>query len=565
MLVRRLLMLCTMLVTFSATAFAQFDGGNSGFDPASNGEPRFLSVEQAFTVSFSSTSEQTTIRFDAQPTYYLYERQFSLEASLPNGQRVPLEFEVSEGLTKFDEIFQEELTVHYDFAELTAPFVATSSDTIISIDFQGCTDKGLCFPPTTWHFQLNDAGIWTQIESAPMANSAPTPQAVAPFSFWMLLSAFLGGLILNLMPCVFPVLALKATSFVNAGDNAKEHGWIYTLGVVLSFLAFALVISIFAAAGTAVGWGFHLQNPVMVSIIAIIFVAMVSVLLLDLPIANKLMGVGGSLQQGSTKSASFFTGLLAVVVASPCTAPFMGVAMGAALTQSVFATFLTFGAIGLGMASPILVMSYWPALIKRLPRPGAWMNTARELLAFPLLATVIYLIWVVGRQTGIDGASLLLCALLLVVLSLWLLKQGTRLAQSLAVISFVCAVYLVPTEFAAPGKNSDSRWLGYSPTLLSEKREDGPVFVDVTAAWCITCIANRQVLESDTVLSAFEEKDVTLIEADWTVPDEEISSYLSEFGRAGVPLYVYYPSIDAQPVVLPQILTESSLLEVLEQ
>jgi thiol:disulfide interchange protein DsbD len=243
----------------------------------------------------------------------------------------------------------------------------------------------------------------------------------------------------------------------------------------------------------------------------------------------------------------------------------MGVAMGAALTQSVFATFLTFGAIGLGMASPILVMSYWPALIKRLPRPGAWMNTARELLAFPLLATVIYLIWVVGRQTGIDGASLLLCALLLVVLSLWLLKQGTHLAKSLAVISFVFAGYLVPTEFAAPGKSSDSRWLAYSPTLLSEKREDGPVFVDVTAAWCITCIANRQVLESDTILSAFEEEGVTLIEADWTVPDEEISSYLSEFGRAGVPLYVYYSSIDAQPVVLPQILTENSVLEVLEQ
>ena len=225
--------------------------------------------------------------------------------------------------------------------------------------------------------------------------------------------------------------------------------------------------------------------------------------------------------------------------------------MGAALTQSASATLAIFAAIGLGMASPILVLSYWPALIKRLPKPGMWMVRVREFMVFPLLATALYLMWVLGQQTGVNGLTLVALGTLLLAMALWLFNMASKIAKVSAVL-----LLLLSFVFLQPPSVQESKWINYSDQSLASAQAEGPVFVDVTAAWCITCLANKRVLDSKATQALFEEYDVTLIEADWTSADEQISRYLSSYRRAGVPLYVYYPNGAGSGIVLPQLLTE---------
>ncbi len=395
-----------------------------------------------------------------------------------------------------------------------------------------------------------------------------------------LLFALIGGIILNLMPCVFPVLSIKVLGFVEQGGASRAavriHGAAFAAGVIASFLALGVALLVIRASGTLVGWGFQLQSPAVVGLLAVLFFVLGLSLLGVFDVGTSLTRLGGLLGSSGGLGASFGSGVLATVVATPCIAPLMGAALGFALTQPPFPTLLIFSAIGVGMALPYAVLSMWPTLLARLPRPGAWMETFRQLLAFPLFATALWLVWVFGQQTGIDGAAYLLAALLLVALGAWMLWHWPRatasgrsyaLSRTGAAILIVAAlaVGLRGTRSHA-GPPTDELWQPFSAVRVVELQANGrPVFIDFTAAWCLTCKVNeRVVLEAAKIEEAFRQRDVVLLKADWTRQDPEITRALEAFGRTGVPLYVLYTgATNAPPIILPTILTKETLLAAL--
>ena len=406
--------------------------------------------------------------------------------------------------------------------------------------------------------------------------------------------AFAGGLLLNLMPCVFPILSLKILGFAeqSGGDRRtmRRHGLAFGTGVVLSFLALAGLLMAVRAAGAEVGWGFQLQSPAVVAALtALMFVIGLNFLGV-FEIGSGLTRLAGIAADDDRLRGSFLTGVLATVVATPCTAPFMGTAVGAALLGPPGQAPLVFGTMGVGMAVPYVALSTWPGLLERLPEPGRWMESLRQALAFPMFATALWLVWVFGLQTGMGGAVRLMGALLLVAFAAWLLTRwrgetgprGVRLAaRGLAVAGLASAVLLVagaagstPSSGSAAGAaatgtaedGEEIAWEAWSEEKVGRYRADGrPVFVDFTAAWCITCKVNeRTVLASDAVTSAFRERDVAALKADWTRRDPAITRALESFGRSGVPLYVVYPpDPEAEPEILPTILTRDIVLEAL--
>ncbi len=397
-----------------------------------------------------------------------------------------------------------------------------------------------------------------------------------------LLFALIGGIILNLMPCVFPVLSIKVLGFVEQGGAnraaVRTHGAAFAAGVIASFLALGTALLVIRASGTLVGWGFQLQSPAVVGILAGLFFVLGLSLLGVFDVGTPLTRLGGLLGSCGGLGASFGSGVLATVVATPCIAPLMGAALGFALTQPPIPTLLIFGVIGVGMALPYAVLSMWPTLLGRLPRPGAWMETFRQLLAFPLFATALWLVWVFGQQTGVDGAGYLLAAFLLIALGAWMLWRWPRTSASgrSYVLSRTGAAILIVAALAVglrgtrshAGPPTDESWQPFSAALVVELQASGrPVFIDFTAAWCLTCKVNeRVVLETEAVEEAFRQRDVVLLKADWTRQDPEITRALEAFGRTGVPLYVLYTgATDAPPIILPTILTKETLLEALEE
>lgn len=409
-----------------------------------------------------------------------------------------------------------------------------------------------------------------------------TPLAVLGF----MLAALAGGFILNLMPCVFPVLSLKALTFAsNAGAGARKQrldGLVYTGGVVLSFLLLATVLIALRAGGELVGWGFQLQEPWFIALIIYLFFMMGLSLSGVFEIGTSLMGAGSSLAEHSHGyRRSFLTGVLAVVVATPCTAPFMGPALGFALTQSWLVAMLVFTALGLGMALPILILSFLPALVRFMPKPGTWMVTFKEFMAFPLYATALYFLWVLGNQVGVTGMALVLLACVLLAFAVWLFKKTRQSGiwrygyRAMATACVILALYVLQTPFLQPAPSlsladSDPEAIAaqgfepFSTQRLDELQAAGrPVFVNMTAAWCITCLANEQTtLSTDTVKQAMAEYDVTYMKGDWTNEDPEITEILNEFNRPSVPLYVLYSgNTEVEPKILPQILTPSTMLE----
>ena len=384
------------------------------------------------------------------------------------------------------------------------------------------------------------------------------------------------------MPCVFPVLSIKVLGFVEQGGASRAavrtHGAAFAAGVIASFLALGVALLVIRASGTLVGWGFQLQSPAVVGLLAGLFFVLGLSLLGVFDVGTSLTRLGGLLGSSGGLGASFGSGVLATVVATPCIAPLMGAALGFALTQPPIPTLLIFGVIGVGMALPYAVLSMWPTLLGRLPRPGAWMETFRQLLAFPLFATALWLVWVFGQQTGVDGAAYLLAALLLVALGAWMLWRWPRttasgrsyvLSRTGAAIMIVAAlaVGLRGTRSQA-GPPTDESWQPFSAVRVVELQASGrPVFIDFTAAWCLTCKVNeRVVLETEAIEEAFRQRDVVLLKADWTRQDPEITRALEAFGRTGVPLYVLYTgATDAPPIILPTILTKETLLEALEE
>lgn len=421
-----------------------------------------------------------------------------------------------------------------------------------------------------------------------LKGAQPTAILVAPQIqkqmglFWeALLFAFLGGLILNLMPCVFPVLCLKVLSFAEMAGAARRkavhHSGAYTMGILVSFWVLAGTLIALRAAGQELGWGFQLQSPVFLCALVFLLTGFSLNLLGVFEIGDSLMGVGQKWASREGWAGTFFSGVLATVVATPCTAPFMGTAVGYALSQPAALSLAIFTSLGLGLAAPYVVFSLFPKLTQRLPRPGAWMVIFKQLMAFPLLLTAWWLVSVLALQTSLTALFQVLLALILFSMGLWIygLKVRSRYTRLALAALFVLvpigwsltSVHGVPVGNLTEGKKESDGWLAYSNAALEQARASGnPVFIDFTAAWCITCIVNERVaLNTEVVRARFAEKKVVLFKADWTNQDKEISQKLESFGRNGVPLYVLYPpGPKSEARILPQILTPETVLTALD-
>lgn len=381
--------------------------------------------------------------------------------------------------------------------------------------------------------------------------------------------ALLGGIILNVMPCVLPVLSLKILALTKKRELSRgeviKHGVAYTAGVIACFLAVAGILIALKLSGEAIGWGFQLQSPEFVIGMAVLMLLVALNLLgtFELPV---LFGTaGGSLAHKDTPLGSFLTGALTALVATPCTAPFMAPAIGFALTQPPVQALVIFSVLGFGLALPFLLVCLFPPLLRLMPKPGAWMQTFKEFLAFPMFATLAWLLWVLTLQAGELALFYTLGILILVGFLTWLLKrQDSILKTILAVSSFLAIFWLLlmlPTKIP-PHAGEEV----YSATKLENYRAEGsPVFVNATAAWCITCKVNEiSTLSTDEVQNYLKEHGIKYLVADWTNRDEEISKLLASFDRQGVPLYIYYPPNSAQPKLLPQLLTPSIVLDGLK-
>lgn len=391
--------------------------------------------------------------------------------------------------------------------------------------------------------------------------------------------AFLGGLILNLMPCVLPVLSIKALAVVKhgSGEATRRDATAYTAGVMASFAALVGVLLALKAGGESLGWGFQLQSPGFVTLLAYLMLAVGLSLSGVFNIGSGLMGAGSRWTHGDGPLGSFLTGVLAAVVATPCTAPFMAPAIGFALTQPPMTVFLIFESLALGLAAPFLLIGFVPALARALPKPGAWMETFKQILAFPMYGAAAWLVWVVAQQVGPMGLAATLAGMICVAFAAWLYGRSNMAGNraqvvfaSLAAISVAGGIFLasVPQPLAGSPSNSapseSARWEPYSPDRLSTLRANGePVFVNFTAAWCITCLMNeRAVISTEDVQQAISDNGVVYLKADWTNRDPAITAALDSFGRSGVPLYVLYDR-SGQPQVQPQILTRGSFVEAL--
>ncbi len=397
--------------------------------------------------------------------------------------------------------------------------------------------------------------------------------------------AFLGGIVLNLMPCVFPILAMKAaalTRHAHAPAESRVQGAAYGAGVVVTFVALGAALIAARAAGETVGWGFQLQSPAVVGALSLVMLLVGLNLSGVFEVGLSVQGAGGSLANKEGPAGAFFTGILAVVVAAPCTAPFMAVALGYALTQGAITALLVFFALGLGLAAPFMALAFTPSLFRRLPRPGPWMDVLKRVLAFPMFGTAAWLAWVFTLQAGASSLARLFIGAIVIAFAAWLYGEGQkqqrvplrRLLQGAAIPALVLAGFLVNVGSQisrAAGSNSTSTAAlasqPFSPERLATLRASGkPVLVDFTAAWCVTCQVNERVaLSSQKVADAFARNGAVYMVADWTNRDPTIAKVLAEHGRAGVPLYLLYGASGAEPVVLPQLLTEGSVIAALNQ
>jgi thiol:disulfide interchange protein DsbD len=417
------------------------------------------------------------------------------------------------------------------------------------------------------------------------ADSVLSAEGLAGFAL-ALVGAFIGGLILNLMPCVLPVLAIKLLGFAQHSHAHRAHrvaGLAYTAGVVLSFLALGAGVLALRAAGEQLGWGFQLQSPWVVSVLAAFFTLIALNLFGQFEFGQILPSRLASFQHQHPVIDAALSGVLAVAVASPCTAPFMGASLGLAMVLPTWQALAIFAAMGLGLAAPYLLASFKPALARRLPKPGAWMVTLRQLLAFPMLATVVWLLWVLGQQTSLDAAMFALGGLLLLAAFIWALKQHTVAARGLAgllAIALVWGALNFADELKAPANSATTAttasananvpqgfttlWQPWSESAVAQSLSQGrPVFVDFTAAWCVTCQINKKsTLSNNEVMADFAARQVTLLRADWTRRDPAITAALTGLGRSGVPVYVLYAPGKA-PLVLSELLSARKMHEAL--
>ncbi|MCW0376857.1 protein-disulfide reductase DsbD [Xanthomonas sacchari] len=547
------------------------------------------------------------LRFTPAPGYYLYRDRTALALEGAPGIRTGMP-RWPKGSSHQDEHFGN-VVVYFDQTEVTVPLQRQRADataaTLVAT-FQGCQTDGICYPPMTRRVKLalpkgtvtpadqaevspllvtpldsrqadaNDAAAATAADALPAtpdasahnaARSAAPPPATQNL-LWILLLALGGGLLLNLLPCVLPILSLKVLGLAQSGESrgrARSHALWYTLGVLASF---AVVGGIAVAARLL--WGFQLQRPGFVAVLVYLMFVVGLSLSGVFTLSANLGGVGQSLSTRSGPVGDFFTGVLACVVSSACIGPFMGPALGYALTAPAAAAMLVFLTLGLGLALPFLLIGFVPSLARRLPKPGAWMETLKQVLAFPMYLSAIWLLWVLGKQRGVDAVALLLIGATLLALGLWWFerarwrdhKTGMRLAAVLLLAALVPAWGV--TRLPPPSASVERNTVAYSPQMLDRLRTDNRVvFVNMTADWCVTCKANeRNVFDSDAFRDTIKRVDAVYMKGDWTNEDPRISAFLAEHKAVGVPLYVVYGP-GAPPTVLPPVLSQAVVEDAL--
>ena len=570
-----------------------------------------LAEDKAFAVdAIAFDGNQLLLRFTPAPGYYVYRDRTTL--ALEGAAGITLQApRWPKGQSYHDEHFGD-VVVYFDQAEVPVPLARTRSEPArgtLKVTFQGCQTGGICYPPMTRRLALDiPAGTLAQAAVDPAPTIEPGPQAAPaqddaapatestsavtatdvprtpppasatsrqPLALWLaLLLALAGGLILNLMPCVLPVLSLKALSLAG-GDRPRHRALAYTAGVLLSFVLLGAAALGLRAAGQALGWGFQLQQPLIIGLLVYVVFAVGLSLSGVFAVGYGLAGAGDQLGRKSGPLGDFFTGVLAVVVASPCTAPFMGAALAFAFAAPVPLALLVFLMLGLGLALPFLLIGFVPALANRLPRSGAWMDTLKKLLAFPMYLTAVWLLWVLGRQRGIDAVALVLVGLVLLTLAAWWLQrlrwQHAPLRRAVGLLLLIGAI--VPLVMAhrvpPPAQAAEVRGdvIPFSAPRLAELRSQGKVvFVDITADWCVTCKANEKtVLNRPAFRDALAKVDGVFMQGDWTNVDESITGYLEQHGAVGVPLYVVYPRGGGEGEVLPTVLTQGMVEDALQR
>jgi thiol:disulfide interchange protein DsbD len=446
--------------------------------------------------------------------------------------------------------------------------------------------KGILVASNNWGEMHGGRAVEISIpvSVAPAKTLSTVPAATVPGSsadiglMVALAFAFAGGIFLNIMPCVFPVLGIKVMGFAQAAQNSPRalriQGLAFLAGVVISFWLLAGILISLRAAGEAIGWGFQLQSPFFVTALAVLFLLLGLNLFGVFEFGTGLQSAAGSAASRSAKDGrldAFLSGVLATAVATPCTAPLMGAALGFTLSQPPLVSILVFTAIAAGMALPVVALSFFPSWLRMLPKPGAWMETFKQVLAFPLFATVVWLVWVIGSQLGNDAVARLLFGLVLVGVAAWAygrMQVARPVRAALVALIFGLAgtalAWPVGAGSTAAATAGDADWQPFSREKIAELRASKrPVFVDFTASWCITCQVNKRVaLNSDQVKQRFIERGITRMKADWTRQDPVITAALAEFGRNAVPLYIYYPE-QGEPVILPEVLTTDVVLNAI--
>ena len=537
---KRLVVLCVTLI--STLTLAQLTD-----------EHEFLPVDEAYPTEAELTDDgQVVARWVMPEGYYLYKHSLKLVGK-EGTELGPLL--IPAGKPKTDEFFGD-VEVYYNFLEISAPVIGQSqAEVVVDVHYQGCADAGLCYPPELREFRFAGFGPVSEISSgeAVLADSG--------ISVWLAIgSALLAGLILNLMPCVFPILSIKALSLVQSVDQSDgvRHAIAYLSGVVATFLTLAILLLVLREFGAAIGWGFQLQSPGFVAAMILLFFVMSMNLLgvIEIP------GFGLSMTQPNP----FMTGVLAVIVATPCTVPFMAAAIGYAISQGGIDLVLIMGMMGVGMALPYIVVTAVPQIAAWLPRPGQWMVTFKRVMSIPMVLTVVWLLWVLTRQVGVTGLLWPLIAMVLLAIAVFVGRRQVKWLTSVWVAMVVViagTVYAVslPNESPYATKSETFKYATFEE-VVAERR---PLFLNVTADWCLTCLANeRTTLSRDVVKQTFDDRDVTYIKVDWTTRDAEVTKLLEQFGRYGVPMYVLYPS-NGQPVVLPQVLTPDLVRDYLSK
>jgi len=545
-------------------ALAQI-GGTSPSTAAPGTDAAPLPAEQAFRFeALASKPNQLLLRWTMPKGYYLYRDQTSLHlnaAGLKLGQP-----QWPQGTVKQDPHFGK-VTVYFDQVELPVAIqgdLAGRRQVAIEASFQGCQDGGLCYPLMTRAVDVDLAGGTTAAGPAPETR----PAAELEVSLWAaLLLALGGGLVLNLMPCVLPVLSIKAVGLIESGESPahrRRHALAYTAGVLVSFVVLGLVILSLKAA-----WGAQLQRPLVVAALSLVMLAVALSMSGVVQFGASLGNAGSGLASRAGLAGDFFTGVLAVVVASPCTAPFMGSALAYALAAPTAQAMLVFVMLGLGLALPFLAVGYVPALARLLPRPGAWMETLKQVLAFPMYLAAVWLAWVLANQRGADAVGLLLVAGVMLAMALWWFERSryrSAGARSLAVLPLLLGLaplyYLAHLPPPVAAASAAEGTVAFTPAKLAELRKAGtPVFVDMTADWCITCKANEHaVLATDAFRDLLKRTGAVYMKGDWTNEDPDITAFLQQYHTPGVPLYVVFPKHGGDGRKLPTVLT-SSLVE----